>query len=665
MPKLRKIWRLAPVKSDLQQQLSQEFGISTAIAQTLVNRGVMDESTAKEFLFAGKEGLGNPYSMKDMERAVGRIAQAINDKEKITVYGDYDVDGITASALVYKVLLSLGGVIEYYIPERQNEGYGLHDAALKLLQQSGTQLVITVDCGISAVSEITTIGGDLDIIITDHHQPPADLPPAYAIINPKQLDCNYPDKHLAGVGVAFKLCQAVWQHFHGDTVFLEYMDIVALGTIADIVPLIGENRILVKMGLEQIANTDNVGLKALLRVCALESNKIDTGRIGFVVAPRLNAAGRISHASVGVELLTTNDEARALELANMLNDENLERQTIEKAILVEAQSMLAEVDLNREKVLVLARENWHPGVIGIVASRLVEKYYRPVIMISLKDGIGKGSCRSIPGFDMYSALRHCASILLQFGGHHQAAGLSILADNIENLRDSLNQIAGEILREEDYIPVLKIDSLVPIEEINASFIEQLACLPPHGMGNPTPVFVCKNLGLTDIRTIGSEGKHLKLRVISKNSTNDVVGWELGDLAEKFHRNDPVDLAFFPEINEWHGQKNIQLRAYDVCPGSVCPDRIIIGQIYLTLKYVARSQKNILLSNSQIVHSLRERYNVCANEMMIEKSIKILAELNLLGFEIQDNRRVIHLCKEPEEKRDLNQSATFREAMLNT
>lgn len=561
MAKLGRLWRLAPPQTELSLFLSSSLGISKTVAQVLINRGILDEESAREFLFSGVERLGDPYQLKDMAKAVDRISQAVFEGQKITVYGDYDVDGITASALMYRVLSSLGAQVEYYIPERQSEGYGLNAAALETLTQSGTKLIITVDCGISAVQEVTAVQHEVDIIITDHHQPPDILPPAYAILNPKQPGCLYQDKQLAGVGVAFKLCQALWAHYHPDKAMLtEHLDIVALGTIADIVPLVGENRAIVRLGLRQLAATENPGLKALQEVCGV-TGRVDTGKVGFVLAPRLNAAGRISHAAAGVELLITNDAERAAELSAMLNQENITRQLVEKEILLAADQLAAAVPL--DKVLVLAGENWHPGVIGIVASRLVEKYYRPVVMISLKDGIGKGSCRSIPGFDMYEALKDAADYLIQFGGHRQAAGLSIEEKHINELRQCLIAFAANHLQEEDYFPKIQIDSLIALEEVNASFLEEMACLEPHGMGNPSPVFASSQLRLADIRSIGQDGRHLKLKVCHDQSSVDVIGWDMGELNHTFLRNDLIDLAFIPQFNEWQGKKNIQLRAHDL------------------------------------------------------------------------------------------------------
>lgn len=564
MPKVKPLWQVMQKSTNLRQELSNALGISDIIAQVLINRGIVDTVTANDFLTGGIENLADAYLLKDMEKAVIRIAEAITRRQKIIVYGDYDVDGITSSALLYKVIKELGGTIEYYIPERQSEGYGLNHTALTSLIQSGTELLITVDCGISAVDEVNAVAHQLDIIITDHHQPPAVLPLAYAIINPKQKDCSYPEKNLAGVGVAFKLSQALSRHYYGhDDKFLKYLDLVAIGTVADIVSLTGENRILVKLGLNAFIHTESIGLKELTAVCRVDLGKIDAGKIGFAIAPRLNAAGRISRADYGVELLITNNIDRARELATYLECENIQRQTVEKDIQSAAEGVVSELNLNISKVLVVVGHDWHPGVIGIVASRLVEKYFRPVFMISIRDGIGKASCRSIPAFDIYDALSQCSDILLQFGGHRQAAGFSVLPENIEELNARLNHIACTVLTPDDFIPILTIDSLLSLEEVNKGFLEQLGCLEPYGMGNRSPVFVCKDIEVEQVRTLGQEARHLKLKVKQKNSTNDVVAWQMGELAEEIQPAEKIEMAFFPEINEWQGQQKIQLRAYDI------------------------------------------------------------------------------------------------------
>lgn len=564
MAKPAKVWRVAAPSTDQAAGLSRELGISPVVAQVLLNRGIVDADQARRFLYGGAETLPDPFGLLDMEKAVARIGSAIAEREKITVYGDYDVDGITATALVYRVLARLGAVVEYYIPERQSEGYGLNDAALEALCQGGTRLVITVDCGIAAAAEIARMDGRLDIIVSDHHQPPADLPPALAVLNPKRPDCPYPEKNLAGVGVAFKLCQALWRSCRGDEpLFMDYLELVAVGTIADIVPLTGENRVLVKLGLAALAATANPGLQALIKVAGLADSRLDAGKVGYILAPRLNAAGRISHAAAGVELLTTGDSARARELAAELDSENAQRQLVEKELLAAAEAQLADSEAAAAKVIVLAGADWHPGVIGIVASRLVDRYYRPVVMISIRDGVGKGSCRSIPGFDIYKALQGCADLLLQFGGHQQAAGLTIDPANIDAFRERLAAQAAATLAAEDYVPVLNVDFQMALTEIDTALLEELACLAPHGMGNPSPLFVCEDLAVAGVKPVGQAGRHLKLRVRRQGASGDVIAWDMGGLAADLNGDASIDLAFLPEFNEWQGQRHIQLKARDL------------------------------------------------------------------------------------------------------
>lgn len=569
-----KVWRVVPACAELSARLARALDVSPVVAQVLVNRGLGDEEAARRFLRGGAETLPDPYLLLGMERAVARIGEAVAAGQRITVYGDYDVDGITATALLYRVITRLGGVVDYYIPERQSEGYGLNEAALEALYRGGTRLVVTVDCGISAVAEIAALAGRVDVIVTDHHQPPEVLPPAYAVLNPKQAACPYPDKNLAGVGVAFKLCQALWGRMGGDGVPPDaLLDLVAVGTVADIVPLTGENRILVKLGLERLAVTDNAGLRALMKEAGLAAEKLDAGRVGFVIAPRLNAAGRLRHAAAGVELLITDDDARAAELAADLERENGHRQAVERELLAAADELLAGTEPAKQKVLVLAGDDWHSGVIGIVASRLVDRYYRPVVMISVRDGIGKGSCRSIPSFDIFRALEQCADLLVQFGGHRQAAGLTVEAANIDALRERLNAVAAATLSEDDYQPVLDIDSRVALAEVDAALVEQLACLAPYGLGNPCPVFACEKLAVAGVRAVGQDGRHLKLRVKQAGASGEVIGWDMGGLAERLSGDTAIDLAFVPEYNEWQGQRHIQLKACDVRVRPAVPEHV--------------------------------------------------------------------------------------------
>ncbi len=671
MARLRKAWKLLPVKPELASELSRKLNISEFIAQALINRGVANETAATEFLHAGAECITDPYLLKGMQTGVTRIIHAVEQQEKITVYGDYDVDGITACAIIYKTLIRLGADVEYYIPDRQSEGYGLNDAALAHLIATGTRLVITVDCGVSAVKEVAAVAGKLDIVITDHHQPPVELPAAVAIINPKQIDCRYPEKNLAGVGVAFKLCQALWQYCRGTaSQFHDYLDIVAIGTIADIVPLTGENRVLVKMGLTQLAITENTGITALLAVCGLTGKPVDSGSVGFVIAPRLNAVGRVSQAAAGVELLTTNDADNAFRLASLLDEENSARQAIEKTILGKAEEQLATMDIAQANVLVLAGEEWHSGVIGIVASRLVERYYKPVVMISIREGYGKGSCRSIPPFDMYAALTQCSDLLTQFGGHRQAAGLTIPVEHITRLRERLNSIAAASLSAADYIPVLKIDSCVPLKEITGAFIEQLTCLEPYGFGNPSPVFACRNIQLGEKKLVGQQGRHLKLK-LNHAAVNDVIAWNMGELADSLACNQDIDLVFVPKYNEWQGQKRLQLTAHDVRSSTagaakemldkLAPDRDCIKYVYLTVKECNKLGLSRLAA-ADIGEAVFKNYNCVIPEHVIDMAITVLSELGLLSRNIQNGSAPELIIEpSPEKKLELTDSAAFRES----
>lgn len=539
-------------------ELAGKLQISETIAGILLHRGITDPVAADEFLHSEKQSFENAFLLKGMTTAVARIQHAIIHQEHITVYGDYDVDGITATALLVRTLKRLGGSVAYYIPDRQAEGYGFNSEALKQIYDEGTKLLISVDCGISALQEVEAFDGKLDIIITDHHLPGTELPKVLAIINPKQTDCKYPDKNLAGVGVAFKVCQALWKTMENVS-FAEDLDIVTLGTVADIVPLLGENRLLVKRGLTELNQSKNIGIKALIQICNLSDKKIDTGHVGFMLAPRLNAAGRLDSALIGVELLLSEDENQVYKIAKQLDDENVKRQVVEKEILVKVEQLLTQIDITQEKVLLISGDNWHTGVIGIVASRIVEKYYKPVLIIGVHDGVGKGSCRSIRGFHMYEALFACKDLLEAFGGHAQAAGLTVKLENIPALRKRLNQIATEKLTEQDYIPVLDIEANLNVCDVDRGLLDELCCLEPYGMGNPRPTFACDNVELFDIRQIGKEGTHLRFKLKQDKVMATALAWNMGEEAEKLKQVNTADIAFQPELNEWQGHVSIQLK----------------------------------------------------------------------------------------------------------
>lgn len=565
MVKQEKKWSISQIDPELRQKLASSLGVSDTVAQVLLNRGYTNELSAHHFLYDDVENLLDPLLLNDMAKAVQRICTAIKGNELITIYGDYDVDGISACSLLLLVLQDLGANTAYHIPDRQSEGYGLNSEALQAISKQNCRLIITVDCGISSLQEVAELPPDLDMIITDHHQPPEKLPAAFAVINPKRQDSTYPEQILAGVGVAFKLCQALWLRLRpaaDSQQLLTYCDLVALGTVADIVPLTGENRLLVKIGLAQINHQTNIGIKELMNVSQVKV-PADTGMIGFRLAPRLNAAGRMAHAKAGVELLTTRDEVRARELAQSLDSENRCRQEVEQQILAAAEEKLSGMDRTEQKVIIVAGENWHAGVIGIVASRLVERYFRPVIVISLCDGIGKGSCRSIPAFDMVGALTFATDTLVKFGGHHQAAGLTIEMENITLLREKLNEYATNHLLEQDYVPCLRVDSLMALDEITDSFMEQLTCLAPFGAGNPKPVFACRKVILQEVRSIGQKKQHLRLKVRQNRIVSPVIAFGMGDYAQLIAPQQAIDLAFFPEYNVYNGSTTLQLRAQDI------------------------------------------------------------------------------------------------------
>ena len=559
-----KKWLTVDVDEASASRLAEAVGISKIIAQILVSRKVTEAAAAREFLYGKERPFYSPYLLKGMDTAVKRICQAIENKEKIVVFGDYDVDGITACSLLYLFFRELGQEVSFYIPERQAEGYGLNGAALQQLADDGFSLVITVDCGISACTEVQNAPAGLDIIITDHHSPPEVLPAALAIINPRQDGCAYPYKELAGVGVAFKLCQGLWQALVArDEFWSGHLEIVALGTIADIVPLTGENRELVRRGLAAMRATTNIGLKSLLEVSRTPCAKVNTGVVGFGLAPRLNAAGRMANARSGVQLLISGDEGEAQGLAMQLEEENSQRQSIEKLILQQAESqVLAQGEVG--PALVLAGENWHPGVIGIVASRLVDKYHVPVVMISIGEDKCKGSCRSIEAFDLYKGLSALAEWLIQYGGHHQAAGLTIEREKIAGFRKALCAYAKMSLSADDYLPVQKIAAQVEaLSDIDSKLIDELEKMEPYGMGNPTPVLSLNDVSLYGAAAMGMDSQHLKLVVRQEKAQLPAVMWRNGSYSNALYDGAKAALAFVPEINDWRNEKELRLRLLDI------------------------------------------------------------------------------------------------------
>lgn len=552
-------WQVLPREPNSAKKLANALRIPILLAQLLLNRGLENPVQANYFLFPKLSDLHNPFLLRDMHRAVFRIGQAIANKEKIMIYGDYDVDGLTSTALIYHFLHKLTPHVDCYIPHRIYEGYGLNIEAIKKIAAQGFGLIITTDCGISdnkAIILARHLG--LDVIVVDHHQLPPDLPPAYAIINPKRPGCSFPFKELAGVGVSFNLIIALRQYLkdHGvwganETPNLKaYLDLVALGTIADIVPLIDENRILVKYGLEVLKETDRPGLNALKAVSGL-NHTLNAWDVAFRLAPRLNAAGRIAEPILALRLLISEDIQEAQKLAEQLDQLNKERQRLEERVWKEANRLVKETGH-----CVLANPDWHPGVIGIVAGRLTETFNQPTILISLWQGQGRGSGRSLNGFNLYQALHHCASHLKSYGGHEQAAGLKIMPENLEKFINQFEELVRDGFG--DYVPKLYVDAEVDLAEINGNFLQYLPLFEPHGLGNPEPTFCSKPVKIKQ-STIVNE-RHLKLLV----GQNDVMFEAIGFNFSNFHPLPKyVKLIFVPYQEIWQQIQLIKLKIKDI------------------------------------------------------------------------------------------------------
>ncbi len=563
-------WKLPHTNEMVQSMLAREIGISPIISQILVNRGITTPDDAKRFLFPSLNQLHNPFLMQDMEHAVDRLIAAIFKNEKIVVYGDYDADGITSTAVLVKFLREIHDRISYYIPQRIGEGYGLSTTAIDGFREEGIDLIVTVDCGISdheAIAHATRAG--IDVIVTDHHEVPATLPHCKAVINPHRPDCPFPFKSLAGVGVVFNLLialrgklrnQGFWEGKEYPNL-MKYLDLVAIGTIGDIVPLVDENRILAKIGLGVAGNTDRIGLRALMAVSDMGRRVISSEMAAFRLIPRINAAGRIGVPGDAVELLLTEDEGRAALLAERLDAYNKNRQEIEKKILHEIlEEINTTTDINKGNSLVLSSDSWHPGVIGIVASKLVDRYYRPTVLISVQDGIGRGSGRSIVEFNLYEGLdTKCSSLLLSYGGHRYAAGISIREENISRFSEILDETVRESIGSERVAPQTTIDALCTLNDVDYSLLSQIEMMAPFGNMNPEPVLHTRDVRIESPTTVGKN--HLKMRANSNNMSCDSIWFDRGDLLEQL-AGSTIDIVFSPQINHWNGKSSIQLKMKD-------------------------------------------------------------------------------------------------------
>ncbi len=554
-------WEYYKIDEAKVNEIQEKYNINKLLATILANREIED---IKTYIEPTRYDFHNPYEMPDMGKAVNRILKALENKEKIIVFGDYDVDGITSITVLKSFFKDLGIEVGQYIPNRLNEGYGLNKDAIKKIESEGYNLMITVDCGITGIEEVAyakELG--IETIITDHHEPGQSLPDAVAVVDCKRKDNRYPFRELAGVGVAFKLCQAISQKLNLDEKqYLKYLDIVALGTISDIVPLKDENRVITKLGLMLLKQTKNCGLVSLLNIAGYK--KIDSTAISFGVAPRINACGRMGCANEALDLLLSTNMRDASEKARNIAKYNSDRQKYERIIYDDAIKQIEKGNLENESSIVLGGDNWHHGVVGIVASKITDLYYKPCLLVCFENGdnIGRGSGRSIPGFDLHEALTECNDILDGFGGHSMAVGLSIKKENLPKLKEKFEEISKKAHIEE-ISPIIKIDSIINIDNINKEIVESLELLEPIGEGNKMPIFAFKNLKIDSIRSL-SEGKHLKLTLKSNNNTFiNAIGFNLGYLVNEFIIGDKIDLAGNIEINSFNGTDSIQINIKDV------------------------------------------------------------------------------------------------------
>jgi single-stranded-DNA-specific exonuclease len=560
-----KRWQIAAPVSE--QHLALLPDLPPLVVQLLHNRGITEPGDVQSFL-AGRYAAGNPFQLKGMNQAVARLRQAIRAGERIAVYGDFDTDGVTATALLVQALGALGGRAEPYIPHRVDEGYGLNLDALRHLYRDGVRVVVTVDCGIRSVVEVAHVRRHLALIITDHHTPQESLPSAVAIVNPKQPGCPYPFKDLAGVGLAYKLAQALFRVGRQtarlpDIAEEALLDLVALGTVADLVPLLGENRALVRQGLEVLNRLERPGVEALMADANLRRGEVDATAIGFRLGPRLNAAGRIDTAMLAYRLLTSTDQQETRELAQQLGQLNERRQTLTEQVVAEAEAQVLAGDPDAHLYLAASPE-FLPGIVGLAASRLTETYYRPTVVVELGEQQSRGSCRSIPEFDITAALDRCADLLIRHGGHAAAAGFTIASDRLDALRRCLQAIAAEQLAGADLRPLLKIDAEIPLEEVDWATHALLGGLEPCGTDNPHPVLLSRGVEVRDRRAIGGEQKHLKLTLRDGRGVSwDAIYFGGGRLWDQIPAR--VDVAFALDVREWNHEKRLQLNVQDLRP----------------------------------------------------------------------------------------------------
>ena len=556
-----KKWEFYNSDEKLVDEICERYNLNKVIGKIIVNRHVVNDEDVRIFITPTRDDFHDPFLFKGMDIAVERIIKAINNKEKILIYGDYDVDGITSTTVLKKYLMDRGISVDTYIPNRLHEGYGLNKNAIDTIKERNIDLIITVDCGISAIEEVDyAVSLGMDVIVTDHHEVGEKLPNALAVIDAKRKDNTYPFRSLAGVGVVFKLIQALSIKLEiKPEEYLKYLDLVCVVTISDIVPLEGENRTIAKLGLMLIKVTRNLGLRELIKSSGYK--EIDSNTISFGVAPRINACGRMGHEEKSLKLFLAEDLESATKITKELNEYNTLRQSTEKAIYEEAIQEIDRNHLDEKNSIVLGGKGWHHGVIGIVSSKVTDKYYKPSILLSFEDDIAKGSGRSVPGFDLYEGLTKCEDLLEKYGGHSMAVGLTLKKENLEKFKERFEQIAKE-KNIKELVPIIYIDDELKLKDINMDFVKGLSILEPFGEANKVPLFLIRNLKIDSIRAL-SEGRHLKLTLRDENFVINAIGFELGYLAEEYRIGDRIDVVGTLEINSFNGFRSIQINMKDI------------------------------------------------------------------------------------------------------
>lgn len=557
---MNKKWECYEVDNKKVKELVDQYGINELLARILVNKNITNKNDMSIFMNPTRKDFHDPFLMPDMEIAINRLLKAIENNQKIIIYGDYDADGITSTTVLKLFLEERGMDVSTYIPNRLNEGYGLNKGAIKKIYDDGFRLMVTVDCGISGIEEVEYANSlGIEMIITDHHEPAESLPNAIAVVDAKRKDNEYPFNQLAGVGVVFKVIQALSMRLGLDEKeYLKYLDIVCIGTISDIVPLVDENRVIAKLGLKLVAQTRNIGLRALIEIIGFKN--IDSSSVSFGIAPRINACGRMGNEKLALDLFLCKDKDEVTKLAVKLNEYNIERQSIEKQMYDEVAEIIDENEKDKACIIV-GKEGWHHGIIGIVSSKITEMYFKPSILICFDGNEGKGSGRSIPGFDLHEALMDCKQYLKKFGGHAMAVGVTVDKSEFGKFKSELEEYAKSC-NVDKIVPIINVDSELSLKDINVESVKSLSLLEPYGEANKMPLFLFRNLKINSIRSL-SEGKHLKLSLKDENFIVDAIGFNMGELSEKYLLDDRVDIVGSLDINSYGGNESVQIVLKDI------------------------------------------------------------------------------------------------------